>query len=142
MSEEFDLRPVVDSAPDELDKNLYEAVNSDEHEENEYVAIKSTSESVIQENEPIYNNIISCSGSSESKDKPTQRIYKRPQKDVPDKPATIVISERLDETTTTVKRLQIICIVLGAALVMMSVTIGGFMFMMVRQHNTQNVSVK
>ena len=134
MSEEFDLRPVVECATVEL----YEAINSEEHEVNEYVAIKSMSESVIQENEPIYNNIISCSGSSESKEKPTQRIYKRPQKDVPDKAATIeVISERLDETTTTVKRLQIICIVLGAALVIISVTIGGFIYITVRQQHTE-----
>ena len=140
MSETFELHTRTDCTLETPDQNLYEAVDSDQHVENEYVAIKNISEGVTQKDDPIYNNTIMCSGTSECNDKLAKRVYKRPQHDGFDEnERTGTISKHQAETATALRRLQIICIVLGAALVISSVTIGVLMLKMVSNYELLNI---
>ena len=135
MSEKFELNTFAECRFDTSDQDDYEAPSPGRNAENEYVSIKDIAEGGMQQYNAVHNNTSMCIGSSECNNTRTQRSYRRTQPDGPDANEEIkAISKRLAETATALKRLKIICIALGVALVMISVTIGALMLIMVRLH--------
>ena len=127
MSETVELQTLADCADDQ---SLYEAVNPEESTEDEYLGIRNISESVLKQNDVVYENTI-LNTSTVVKDICTPRDYNHENFHSVNKEIAN-IRKSFEEQTMYLRRLQIVCIALGAALVISSVTIGVLMHLMVR----------
>ena len=107
------------------DPNVYEAVRGSRIDENEYVEIKNVSERATLKADQMYANTILQGSSTESHDSDgsrTRSVSHIGQSDAAEDIASI--HRTLGETLTSLKRVQITCIVLAIALVACSATLG------------------
>ena len=134
MAETIELSTLAESSVEANDLDVYETVRGSRIVENEYVDIRNVSERATQQADPVYANttLVRWSAESHDSDGCTTISYTHTGQNVTAENKDIATIHRtLAETTTSLKRVQITCIILGIALVACSATLGALIFTMV-----------